>query len=313
MQIKKHPEDFLVKEISTVKLSKGDYAYFLFKKKNYTTEDAIQRIAEATKINRKRLGYAGNKDKNAITEQTISVFKAGKELEKLELKDIELKLIGNGEKPISLGDLKANRFEILVRNAKKPRRIYFIPNYFDEQRFSKNNCAVGKLLLQKKFKQAAELIEHKRVKDYLLLNPNDSIGAIRTLPKKILTLYLHAYQSFLFNETVNEYIKSKKHKITYSLGYFIFPEEKIKNIKIPIIGFGTEEKEIIKKIIDKEKIKPRDFIIREIPEISAEGDKRDLIVEVKNLKVKEEGKNYRVFFELQKGSYATLVIKGMFK
>ena len=40
---------------------------------------------------------------------------------------------------MSLGQLKGNRFTIIVRDAKKPCDIKRIPNFFDEQRFSKNS------------------------------------------------------------------------------------------------------------------------------------------------------------------------------
>ena len=79
MKIKENPEDFVVKEISNVKLDKGDYSIFRLKKKNYTTERAVQTIANALKIDRKRIGYAGNKDKVAVTEQNISIKHANKE------------------------------------------------------------------------------------------------------------------------------------------------------------------------------------------------------------------------------------------
>ena len=135
-QIKQLPEDFVVKEISNVKLvDKGEYAIFRLKKKNYTTERAVQQIANALHINRKRVGYAGNKDRIAITEQNISIKYIKKDrVEKLNLKDIKLKFIGYSKEPISLGDLEGNSFEIIVRNiTKSPICLKRIINYFGEQ------------------------------------------------------------------------------------------------------------------------------------------------------------------------------------
>ena len=73
-KIKQIPEDFVVREISGIRPSEhGKYTYFLLKKRNYTTQRAVKAIADALHIPEKRFGFAGNKDKNAITEQLCSV------------------------------------------------------------------------------------------------------------------------------------------------------------------------------------------------------------------------------------------------
>ena len=107
-KIKQFPEDFIVKEISNVELEdKGNYSYFLLKKTNYSTVRAIEHIAKALRKKPKNIGFAGNKDKNAVTEQFVSFFKINEnKIKNLKLKDIELKFIGKGNEPISLGDLE---------------------------------------------------------------------------------------------------------------------------------------------------------------------------------------------------------------
>ena len=140
---------------------------------------------------------------------------------------------------------------------------------------------------------------------------NDYIGAIRKIPLKISKLYVHAYQSSLFNETIDKYIKAK-------------PKG---NIKIPIIGFGTELEsypkeiqKITKEIMKKEKITFRDFIIRSLPDISSEGSERNLFIEVKGLKMENieqdelnKGKyKAALSFSLPKGCYATVVVEHIF-
>ena len=68
----------------------------------------------------KNIGFAGSKDKIAVTEQVISIRAIKKErVERLKLKDIEFSYIGQGNNPISLGDLRANRFRITVRDLPK--------------------------------------------------------------------------------------------------------------------------------------------------------------------------------------------------
>ncbi len=220
-QIKQIQEDFIVKEISKLKFdNKGKYSYYLLKKKNYTTIDAIDIIKKKINIKKKYINFAGTKDKKAITEQHISIQNGPKT--DLKLKDIELKFLGKGNERLNLGDLKGNEFMITVRNLdnkeidglkKKYKNIIKkIPNYFDEQRFgiNKNNHIIGKYIIKKEFNKACELIPE--VKDYLNKKPNDFIGALRSLNKKILRIYIHSYQSYLFNKTVDEYLKLKKKK-----------------------------------------------------------------------------------------------------
>jgi len=324
-KLKQIPEDFIVKEINKLEIKdKGKYAYFLLKKRNYNTLRAIQQIAKELRINEKNIGFAGNKDKNAVTEQFISIrsFKN----KEIELKDIKLEFLGFGGKEISLGSHQENEFFVTIRNLSlseitkiknlEDKKI-IIPNYFGEQRFSRNNQLIGKAIVKKDFEKAIELILESKsdfsteIDKHLSKHKNDFVVALKKIPFKLLKLYVHSYQSCIFNEIVNQYQRKP-----------------IKNKKIPIIGFGTEINEkkfngelnkIIRKIMEKEEITFRDFIIREIPELSQEGDERDLFVESK-FKIIESrddelnnGKNkIKINFSLPKGSYATVFVDYLF-
>jgi len=333
-KIKQLAEDFIVKEISEVDTTQtGFYAYFLLKKTNYSTVRALEIISQKFKIPLKNFGFAGNKDKNAITEQKISIFKGNKNIENIELKNIKLKYLGNGKDPISLGDLEGNEFTITIRNLNDKdinkiqnfeNKITKIPNLFGPQRFSKNNHLVGKAIIKKDFKTAIELIlENKgiiedKIKQYLENNKNDYIGALRLVPLKTRKLFVHSYQSFLFNNIVNEYLKN--HLKNYN---------KIKNIKVSIIGFNFEInsiknqqlKDIFKKIVDEEKLNPRDFIISQMPELTSEGDYRNLFFELKGLKILEisndelnkNKQKIRISFALPKSCYATTLMEFIFR
>jgi tRNA pseudouridine13 synthase len=314
--IKQIPEDFIVKEIPDYRLDeKGEYLYFLLKKKNYTTIDAVLKIAQRLRIPLKYIGFAGNKDKTAVTQQVISI-KSIKltDTGRLNLKDIRMEFIGKGSKPISLGDLKGNQFKITVRNLLTRRTIAKsmekIPNLFGPQRFSKNNAEIGRYLVKKNFKKAIDLMEYKAADEFLENNPGNFIGAIRTLPLKTRKIYIHAYQSHLWNRTVKEYLKKTSH---------------YKNELIPIIGFGTEIKndkikEITIEMLHEEDITQRDFIMPQMPELSEEGSERYLFIKPENLVINTEEDELNenkfkaiVSFKLPKGSYATIVIDFLFQ
>ncbi len=309
MQIKAIPEDFVVKEIIDLKINGGNYSYYTLKKRDYTTIKAISFIAEKLDANVKDIGFAGNKDKTAVTEQAISIFKGP--AKDFNFRDIELKFLGKGKERINLGANKGNCFEIIVRNIEnKPKNKKAIINYFDEQRFSKNNAEVGKAIVKCDFKTACDLLnDEKEVADYLKIKPGDFVGALRRLNKRILRLFVHAYQSYIWNKTAEEYLK--KNKAT--------------KIKIPIAGFGTvlegEIGDIIKNILEEEKISLRNFIIRQVPDISSEGNERDLIAEISKLEIgaleadelDAGNKKIKLKFFLQKGSYATMAVRQIFQ
>ena len=321
--LKQQPEDFIVTEISNVKiLESGKHIYFLVKKRKRNTVDVVREIAKQLGIKEKEVGFAGSKDKNAVTEQVCSA--RTNKLSKLNVDQTEIKFLGYGDKPISLGDLVGNKFEIVVRHLGdfKINKTDFVANYFDEQRFSLHNVDIGRHLVRKEFREAARLINDSRCQKHLETNKHDYIGAMRKIPIRLLRMYVHAYQSYIWNEVLAKYLKVGK-RVTYSLGEFIFVKEKM-DLQIPLIGFASGElkldpqiKKIIEQIMHHEELDYHDFVIKQIPELTLEGALRDAFVEVKDLKVgkveKDElnvgKKKIKILFSLGKGSYATIVIK----
>ena len=312
-QIKQKPEDFVVDEISNIKPSNnGSYSYFKLKKTGFTTQYALQILSDKIKKPLKYFGFAGNKDKEAITTQNISIHYGSKNIEKFEFKGLHLEYLGSGNQPISLGDLEGNKFNITLRNLtikdieklQKTKSSFLSPNYFGPQRFSAVNHLIGKSIIKKEFSQAVKLIlefdkgNRNIITQHLENNKNDFIGAIRLIPLRTRKIYVHAYQSLLFNKILN---KEKK---------------KTDTILIPIIGFGTDLTSEIKKYLDKENVSERDFIIPSIPELSSEGTTRKAFTKVKDFKIidildddlNKEMKKAEIEFTLSKGCYATVVI-----
>lgn len=319
MILKQIPEDFIVEEVLDLKIKKnGEYCYFLLTKKQWNTVDAINKISS---IINKKIHFAGIKDKQAITTQYIAIKNCNpKQIENLKIKDIELKYLGRGDKEIFPDLIKCNKFMITVRNLDKPlKKIKQIPNYFDEQRFGKDNLnrIIGKHLIKKEFKQACEKLK---------IETNEPISELR---KKIFLtkFYLQSYQSYLFNEVLKQYIKTKTKdyaKFNTKLGEFILPLNKIKNIEIPLINFDTEFKDktiekIYEDLLEKENIKKQDFIIRQMPKLISTTVFRKAFIEITELnldELKEDElnpgkKKQTVQFILPKGAYATMAIKIM--
>ncbi len=332
--LKQVPEDFTVEEIPAVKLAEeGDYAYFIMEKKLLNTIRAVRLVAQALGIRIGRIGWAGNKDKNAVTKQIISIQGVSRErIEKLSIDGIRLSYFGRGSERIFIGNLDGNKFCVVIRNLSGndcckirenfetlSKNGFIIPNYFDEQRFGGNNVEIGEALLRRDFGFAAREIYRNET--------DNPLASLRRVHKSNLSLYVHACQSLLFNETLSEYISSTNcsfSDVHYSRGKFLFPSAKAENKALPVVGFGTElgsdsVAETTKKILKKHKLTQRDFIIRQLPELSVEGTLRDAFVKADNLELGKpeddelnSGMNkLRIKFSLPKGSYATIVVKAL--
>lgn len=303
--IKEKPEDFIVKEVMDLHLGEGRYAYFILKKKNWNTLNAIRKIAERLRIDFKRLGYAGRKDKVAVTEQYVSAFNISRAMiERLRIKDIWIKFVGYGGTPIKLGSLKGNNFEIVINRARELKKVDFVANYFDEQRFSMGNIDMGRMLVKKEFNEMCERLE-------LTIERNDVIGALRTMGVRRLQFYLHAFDSYLWNEVLALYLSKFKHfRVKYTYGEFVFLNEKVKNFEMPLINSKTifkdkEIEEIYAKVLKANGVKQSDFLMKEIPEIVTRGASRNIFAQVKWKSID----THKVKFYLPKGSYATIVLK----
>ncbi|MBI2139642.1 tRNA pseudouridine(13) synthase TruD [Candidatus Woesearchaeota archaeon] len=172
-KIKQIPEDFVVREIfplSNPKLffSGGRYAYFILRKKNYSTREAVRHIAGLNRISEKSICFAGMKDKQAVTEQYVSIMGLAHPEAPLKMPhDVSLEFLGKAKSPVFIGAHAGNSFTITVRNLgkkdiarlqAKALHPIVIPNYFGEQRFSAMNEKVGRLLVKKDFKGALDLI-----------------------------------------------------------------------------------------------------------------------------------------------------------
>lgn len=306
MRLKEKFEDFKVREITNIKPeSRGKYVYFILKKEGWNTMDAVDALSRALSVSRKNFGFAGLKDKNAITEQYVSVYGVKKEkFSNIDIPGLSVELVGRGKKPISLGDLKGNMFEILVKGEKINQDDFFV-NYFGEQRFGieGNNHQVGKAILAREFKEACNLIGLD-VKDNFL-------GNLKLLGRKRLMLYFHAYQSYLWNRVVkNMILKAYSDKVGFEVNNYVFLKSKISNFRVPLPNFDVD---IYDEYLKEEGLDKEAFILREIPELVTETDFRDVLVNVDDFKLTQKGEDWLVEFTLPKGSYATVFLKKLFK
>ena len=373
-EIKTTPEDFQVEEImgngmvleidKKVELAgdKGDFTYFVLQKKSWNTIDALKAIGDKVGCGIKSFGYAGTKDRNALTTQLASVYK--QDVGAVRLKDIKILGSWKAEKKIELGDLLGNRFTIRVKTNKRKTetKIHEIsehlggvfPNYFGPQRFGnrENTHLVGKNMLQGSFRRACEEYlfggnvegnekariareDLKKTGDYkkaalefpqhltyerlillhLAKNPNDFANAIRKLPRGISLMFIHAYQSYLFNRVLSEKLRGSSgleageyYCLTNEFGFPDLSRKSDAGYMVgKLIGYESEIGSVDKQILEEEGIRPEDFKMRSYPELASKGNFRAMTCPINDFSFKEDGCEFK--FSLPSGSYATMVMR----
>jgi tRNA pseudouridine13 synthase len=152
--IREHAEDFVVDEIPAYPASgAGEHLFVRFRKTNLDTRAAVRAIADALGVAARDAGYAGMKDRRAITTQWASFpFPADRDegaLGALSLPGIELCEWQRHRHKLKTGHLRANRFAIVVRGLDEAAceqaasRLGAIaqvglPNAYGDQRFGRD-------------------------------------------------------------------------------------------------------------------------------------------------------------------------------
>lgn len=406
--LRQEVEDFIVKEITNREEGKeGKYLILELTKRNWDTHHLTRTLARTLQISQKRINVAGTKDRRALTTQKISIFDIdASEIEKIRLKDIELKVLGRSRKSVELGDLWGNDFIITIRNIdyspeetnklleKTTNEILAesgVPNFFGVQRFGSMRPVthlVGKAIVEGDFEKAALLyiaepfpdepeetkevrqfvketrdfkeglktyplyLGHERaMMNHLIANPYDFAGAFLVLPKNLYRIFVHGYQSYMYNMILCQRIErglplnlavegdivcfknelglpdsSKTEKVeadtVTAMNRLIKRNRAF--ITAPLPGYNTEfasgvPGEIEQAVLEELKVPLQGFNIEEIPEMSSKGTRREILLQVEpKFEVGEDelnpGKSKAILkFMLPKGSYATTLLREYMK
>ena len=216
------PEDFIVEELPLYEPSRaGIHTFFAIRKRNLSTLEAINRIARELQVPTRDFGYAGLKDKNAITTQVLSVEGVSPErVLKIEEPAIEVLWAERHPHKLRVGHLRGNRFEITVRDVAQNRLSTIksimerlategVPNRFGVQRFGNRNDShlIGKALIKSEWETAVHYMlgdntsqtgdVARRMQRELARKSAEK--AVMCIPHRLRKLFLSAYQAYLFN------------------------------------------------------------------------------------------------------------------
>jgi tRNA pseudouridine13 synthase len=154
--------DFCVNEVLGFEPSgAGEHAFLLIEKKDANTEWVARQLALAAGVAPMAVGYAGLKDRHAVTRQTFTVQLPGRldpDWSALEIPGVRVVAASRHNRKLKRGAHRGNRFRILLRDVRGDRgavesrlatiRARGVPNYFGEQRFGRDgqNVALAEAL-----------------------------------------------------------------------------------------------------------------------------------------------------------------------
>lgn len=166
--IRSQPEDFLVEEIDAFTATgAGEHLLLSVEKRAMTTQHAAQRLADWAGVDVGAIGYAGMKDRHAVTRQRFSVHLPGRQARSLEslapgsggaAPGQRLHVLADAwhARKLPRGAHGGNRFRLVLRHvegsaAAIETRLQAIaatgvPNYFGGQRFGHDGGNVDKAI-----------------------------------------------------------------------------------------------------------------------------------------------------------------------
>jgi len=328
----KNSDNFYVEEIPLYPFAHtGEWLMLKVRKKNTTTPEMINRISNYINISKNSIGYAGLKDKDALTVQWISVpRKYRDEINKFEDKNIKIVEQDLHRNKLKIGHLKGNKFFVRLKKVNlatakilfsiiKDMKTYGIPNFFGEQRFGKfgNNFEEGKKIID-----GEKYVKNKRLNKLLIsayqsklfndwLKERINLSAVFELSQKEL---LQAG----YDKELIKFVKDQKHP------FKLLPGDVMSHYPVGKLFYleDDESERFLKKEISptgllpgKKALRAKDFA-RSIEEkydelIPANGDRRIawIFPEFVDVDYNKDKAWFEMSFILPKGSYATVLVE----
>lgn len=168
-RIRTAPEDFFVEELPGFEASgAGEHLLLTVEKRGMNTAFAAKVIAQWAGVDESAIGYAGLKDRHAVTRQRFSVWipkKIAPPIEALQRDDLRVLDHAWHARKLPRGALAGNRFVLVLREVAGAREAIEarlsaiarrgVPNFFGEQRFGRGGGNVS---------QAVAMFAGRRVK-----------------------------------------------------------------------------------------------------------------------------------------------------
>lgn len=313
------PEDFVVDEVPAYPLSgTGEHLFLRIEKRGLTTPEVEKRLARALGIAPRDVGYAGMKDRHAITRQWFSAISKSTG-EGLDLgPGVRIIEVARHDNKLRTGHLRGNRFIITLHGVQDMGaaealgarlKTEGLANYFGGQRFGYGGRNLAQALSQLRGERSPrgrgknahfDLKFHASVVQAEIFNRY--LMARRALPAPLLVGEVvrlsHSSRCFVVEDLTAELPRWEAGDL-HPTGP-IFGPKTLRPQGEPL----ELEEQIVSELFDGDEAALA-RLFREAP-----GTRRDLIARLSDLKISEKAPRQLVLeFELPSGSYATQLIR----
>lgn len=147
-RLKQSPEDFVVEELPAyLPIGEGEHLYLWIEKRGVNTADAARMLAQSVGARVENAGWAGLKDKQAVTRQWVSLHHAATPRpEDFAIEGVQVLEVSRHVNKLRTGHLRGNRFVLRLCDVPEEHDVHVaaalqvlgergLPNYYGAQRF----------------------------------------------------------------------------------------------------------------------------------------------------------------------------------
>lgn len=313
-RIRETPEDFAVEELPLyLPEGSGSHAYAFVEKRGLTTRDLVLALMKQG-LKEGEIGVAGLKDKHAVTKQWLSVpNRHAAALDALqEVEGVRILETSRHRNKLGIGHLRGNRFSVRVRGGDAARAAAVlalldaqgVPNYFGPQRFGRfgTNAVDGLKLIRGEHVPGGH-----RLKRFFL-------SALQSL------LFNHMLAARLERGLYGQVIAGDWAKKRETGGVFVVENAEVENPRalsgkisatLPLYGkkvrvSAPEAGGLEAETLEYFGLRWSDFTARK-------GSRRPSRIFLDDVVLTPEADGYILAFTLQKGAFATSVLREVMK
>ncbi|MDQ1263706.1 MAG: tRNA pseudouridine13 synthase [Campylobacterota bacterium] len=334
------PRDFVVEEVPLYQFcGEGEHLVLFVRKKDLSTPELISAVANYLGIKNKEIGYAGLKDKHAMTKQYISLHKKYEaQMDAFEHENIKILSKTYHNNKIRVGHLSGNKFYINLKkvNPTAATKIdevlknitnFGMPNYFGYQRFGNDgdNHIEGEKIVKGLKKERNHKVREFLISAYQSHLFNLWLSRRLEISKLVEKFEIRELEPLL-NISKEELLKMKaqRHPLKLLSGDLMehYPHGRL-------FEFAWEESDLdrydkrdisVTGLLCGKRVKRANLAARDLEkdfdtEIDEDGARRYAWVYPLNIegRYKSEDAHYELNFYLPKGSYATVLIEEIAK
>ncbi|MBB6521448.1 tRNA pseudouridine(13) synthase TruD [Pseudoteredinibacter isoporae] len=269
----------------------GEHVYLYVRKTNNNTAWIAKQLAKAAGIQNMDVGYAGLKDRRAVTEQWFSLYMPkGSEpnWQQLDIQGAEVLTVSRGRSKLRRGDHADNRFVIRLRNpsarvedleARLKLLSQGVPNYFGEQRFGADG---GNLQRASQWFDEGVSIRNRQQKKFIV----------------------SAARSYLFNRVLSERVQNHSWQMTLEGECLL--EGKASG---PMWGRGRLESTAEVLALEERVLAPMSNWCERLEHLGLRQDRRALAMQAMDLSWQWLEGDLELQFRLPPGAYATSLLR----